>query len=83
MTNKKTMALQTNNRSPFTQAITKAAKIKFNQVSGNMREVAIRHDLSVPRSGIILEKLIDKFADKLTFEDFFPDLFTGNELKQK
>lgn len=71
------------NKSPFTQSITKAAKIKFNAVANRFSGVAIQHDLNKPGSGVVLDKLIQKFSEQLTNEDFFPDLYKGNQLKQK
>jgi hypothetical protein len=70
-----------NNKTPFTQSITKATKIKFMQTLSRLNEVAVKHDLNTPGAGNVLDKLIDKFSESLTCEDFFPELFTGNELK--
>lgn len=72
-----------NNNVAFTQAITKASKIKFMQTLARFREVAVRHDLNSPRSGLMLDTLIEKFCDQLTNEDFFPNLYNGNELKEQ
>lgn len=77
------MATQTkNNKTIFTQSITKSAKIKFMETAGRLNIIAIKHDLDQPGLGNVLDKLIVKFADSLSYEDFFPELYTGNELKQ-
>lgn len=70
-----------NNKTVFTQSISKASKIKFMQVNSKFNEVAVKHNLNNPGAGNVLDKLIDKYIDQLTVEDFFPNLYSGNELK--
>lgn len=69
-------------KAPFTQTITKAAKIRFHAIASTFTPIAIRADITAPGTGEVLDKLIMKYGDKLTMEDFFPDRFVGNELKQ-
>lgn len=66
----------------FTQTITNAAIIQFHKVASAFVPFAVRADIGAPGYGEVLDKLIMKYGDQLTMEDFFPDRFTGNELKQ-
>jgi hypothetical protein len=66
----------------ITQSISRLTKIKFNKICNTFDTIAISHGVKCVGTGVVMDKLIQKFGDELTMEDFNPDLFEGNKFKK-